>query len=58
MASSLVEYIDGITDNIIAIALVIGGIVLVSEGRADDGWKMITLSAGYVFGKSLPVGNK
>jgi len=43
-----------IADEIVAIAIVIGGLILCAKQRFDEGWKMIVFGAGYLFGKNAP----
>ena len=51
---NIVEFVDGITDNVIAFALVGAGIYFIDKGQVDIGQNMITMAVGYIFGKSVP----
>ena len=52
------QLIDVTSDTAVAAIIVLAGLYLFIKGMSDDGWKLIIFGGGYLFGKSLPAGNK
>lgn len=50
----VVDVVDSLTDNIVALILIVAGIYFLYAGKTDVGWDMVKMAAIYVFGKSTP----
>ena len=54
-AETIVDVVDGITDNIVIFMLVGAGVYFIDKGNEQIGWDMVKIAFGYIAGKSMPV---
>ena len=53
-SKDIVELVGGISDDIAALILVVGGIYLAYVKDFQEGYALITLGVGYLFGSHVP----
>ena len=52
---SWIQSFQDVVDEIAAIMIIGAGLVLCCKDQYDNGWKLIMLGAGYLFGKGNPL---